>query len=69
MNQLTRKQSAIITAFTGRLAGTFEAFREYAEELLGRPIMSHEFGNELVWKELKDKSREDFIAIAYKGEE
>lgn len=61
--RLTKEQAAIITAYTGVMAGPWEDFHEYAEKLLGRPVWSHEFAFEPLVKELKEKSKEDFIAI------
>ena len=60
---MTRRESAILTAFTGLLCGPFGDFHKYAEEIIGRPVMTHEFGSELMSEELKEKSRSDFINL------
>lgn len=60
---LTKRQAQIVSAYTGFLAGPFSDFHEYAEELLERPVMTHEFGDPEVAKMLRDAAREDFMAI------
>ncbi len=42
---MTRRESAIIGAFTGVLCGPFDALHEYVEEVMGRPVFTHEMGN------------------------
>jgi hypothetical protein len=61
--KLTREQAAIIGAFTGFLCGPFEDVQAYADEKLQRPTWTHEFGDEDFAKDLKDVSRNDFLAI------
>jgi hypothetical protein len=60
---LTKREGAVLTAFTGKMIGSFSDFHEYAEEILERPIMTHEFGWPDVWEPLKERSRPDFIRI------
>lgn len=61
---MTKRESAIISAFTGILAGPFDSFHEYVEEIMGRPVYTHEMASESVFAEIKEKSREDFIKLA-----
>jgi len=61
---MTRRESAILTAFTGILCGPFGEFHKYAEEIMGRPIMTHELGTKHISDELKDKSKPDFVKLA-----
>lgn len=61
--KLTHEQAAIISAFTGIMAARFDIFHEYAERKLGRPVLTHEFGDSGVMKELKAEARDDFLAI------
>ena len=61
---MNRRASAIISAYTGFLAGPFEALHEYVTEKFGRPVFTHEMGGEAFWKELQELSKEDFIALA-----
>jgi hypothetical protein len=59
--KLTNRQAAIISAYTGILAGPFTDFHEYAEEVLGRPVFVHEFA--FIDKELKEAARGDFMSL------
>lgn len=61
---MTREESAIISAFTGVLAGPFDAFHEYVEKIMGRPVLTHELGDRDTMIEIQEKSRVDFVALA-----
>ncbi len=39
----------------------FQIFHKYVEDIMGRPIMTHEIG--LLANEIKEKSKADFIAL------
>ena len=67
--KLTREQAAIIGVFTGISCGPFSDVHKKAEELLGRPVLTHEMGNPEIWEELKQKMKPEFLAICYEGEE
>lgn len=60
---MTKKECAIVSSYTGFMIGEFSEMHKYAEELMGRPVFTHEFANEQFTKELQNKSREDFINI------
>jgi hypothetical protein len=61
---MTREESAIISAFTGIMCGPFDAFHEYAEKIMGRPVFTHEMGNKEIADQIKEKSMDDFMALA-----
>jgi hypothetical protein len=42
------------TLATGRLFCDFAVFQSYAERLLGRPILTHEFATKALWTELRE---------------
>ena len=57
-----KREGAIITAYTGiMLCNDYDSFHKYIEELLGRPIYTHEIP--LLFDEIKEKSTKDFMAI------
>jgi hypothetical protein len=62
-DRLTREQAAIISAYTGTLAGPFNDFHQYAEKVLGRPVFTHEFAYKPTVDELAAAARPDFLAI------
>lgn len=64
--RLTKRQAAIIGAFTGIAMGPFADIQEYAEEVLGRPCWTHEFGDKDFFAQLKSAAREDFLNICHK---
>lgn len=60
---MTKKEVAIVTAYTEFLIGEFSDFHEYIEKILCRPVFTHELANLKIWDEIKEKSRNDFINI------
>ena len=63
---MTDHERAIITAYTGitMLAGNkFQIFHKYIEDILGRPVFTHELADPAVWKEIKEKSKKDFLEL------
>lgn len=64
---MTKREAAIISAYTGVLLGSFNAFHEYAEEIMNRPVFTHELADKQVMQKIMDKSRADFLAIEIDG--
>lgn len=65
---MTRKEAAIIGAYTGILVGKFEDLHSYAEKVLNRPIFTHQFADPELAEELKEKSKPDFISLVVVNE-
>jgi hypothetical protein len=64
---MTKKEAAIVSAYTGILIGDFSQMHEYIEKLLERPVFTHELANKEVWNLIKEKSKSDFIGIEIEG--
>jgi hypothetical protein len=64
MTRLTREQAAILGCYTGICFGPFGDVHKKAEELLDRPIWTHEFGLPDLWAQIKAKVEPEFMAIA-----
>jgi hypothetical protein len=60
---MTRQEAAIVTAYTGFLIGSFSDMHELAEKVMGVPMMTHEFGDRELMKELKEKVKPLFVGI------
>lgn len=63
---MTDREKAIVMAHTGicMLTGDkFQIFHKYVEDIMGRPIWTHEMGIESIADEIKAKSKDDFIAL------
>lgn len=61
---MTNREKAIIMAHTGicTLTGDkFQIFHKYVEDIMGRPVMTHELL--FLGDEIKEKSKADFIAL------
>ena len=63
---MTKREAVIIETFTGicMLVGEDRKLvYQYAEELLGFPVMTHDFGNKRTVERLKELSYPDFIQL------
>lgn len=69
---MTDKEKAIVMAYTGvsMLTGEkFSVFHKYIEDIMERPVFTHELATELVWEQIKEKSRADFLRLCEEAEE
>ncbi len=60
---ITKREAAIISAYTGYLIGDFSETHKYIEEILGRPVWTHEMASEKIWEEIRDKAKPDYISL------
>lgn len=63
---MTKREAAIVSAYTGYLIGEFSDFQAYAEEVMGRPVFILELP--ALEDEIREKSKKDFIDIQIKEE-
>lgn len=64
---MTLKERIIVTAYTGmNLLKPDEMYGlyQYASSKLGYQVYTHMMATETFWKDLREKSREDFIGLA-----
>ena len=63
---MTKKECAIVMAYTGvcMLQGKdFPIFHKYIEEIMGRPVYTHELADRFSVDKIKEKTKADFIAL------
>ncbi len=60
---MTKREAAIVGAYTGILLGEFSDMHQYIEEIMERPVWTHELANKDTAEEVKDKAHNDFIKI------
>lgn len=60
---MTKREAAIIGAYTGILIGDFDDLHQYIEEVMGRPVWSHELASKEVNEEIKRKAKPDLLAL------
>lgn len=63
---MTLRERVIVEAYTGYCMTVGEernAFNKYVEEIMGRPIFTHELADENIQNEIHDKSKSDFIGL------
>lgn len=69
---MTDKEKAIVMAYTGvtMLKGEkFSIFHKYIEDIMGRPVFTHELSDEFVWEQIKEKSSTDFLRLCEETED
>ncbi|QDP60396.1 MAG: hypothetical protein GOVbin1096_24 [Prokaryotic dsDNA virus sp.] len=67
MSRLDKRQAAIVGAYTGILCGPFSDLHEFIEEIMGRPVWTHELGSVEVAEEVKEKAKPYFLEICYES--
>lgn len=60
---MNKREATIVSAFTGVMISDMESLQNYAEKVLDRPILTHEFGDEELLSELREASRDDMLSI------
>jgi hypothetical protein len=60
---MTKREAAIISAYTGIMCGEFREMHKFVEELLGRLISTHEFANHEFCEKIKELSRPYFMEL------
>ncbi len=66
---MTKREAAIVAAYTGVLIGKFSDMHEYIEEVLDRPVFTHELAQNEVIQEIKEKTKQDFVNIKVEKDE
>lgn len=65
---MTKQEKIIVSTYTGVLMCDFDDVHEYIQKKLGRPVYTHELADKGIQKEVKEKSREDFLEICNREE-
>lgn len=65
---MTEREAAIVAAYTGFLIGGFSEMHKYINEIMGRPVYTHEMGNEAIAEEIQRLSRDDFVSITIEAD-
>lgn len=60
---MTKREAAIVSAYTGILLGDFEDMHKYIDEIMGRYVFSHELGEKAIVEEIKNRSTQDFLNL------
>lgn len=60
---MTKREAAIVSAYTGYMCGNFADMHEYAEKIMGHPIWTHEFGDKQLMEKLREAAKPDFISL------
>jgi hypothetical protein len=66
---LTRREAAIIGAYTGITMGPFSDIHKYVEEIMERPVFTHEFADEATMEKIRRKAKPDFLKLCVTDED
>lgn len=66
---MTKREKIIVSAFTGTLMCDFYDLHCYIEEKLGKPVFMHELADPKLIQEIKQASKDEFLAICAKDDE
>ena len=58
---MTKREAAIVSAYTGVLIGDFNEMHRYIEEIMGRQVFTHELL--YIFDEITKRSKNDFMNI------
>lgn len=61
---MTKRECAIVSAYTGIMCGDFNEFHKYIEEIMKRPVYTHELADKKIWEKIKELSKEDFCNLS-----
>jgi hypothetical protein len=65
---MTLREKQVVSAYTGVLMCNFSDLHGYIEEILERPIWTHELAYEKIQDEIKEKSKKEFLEICERGD-
>ena len=60
---MTRREAAIVAAYTGVFIGKVDEFQRYIEEILKRQIMMHELAEPAIQERIVRLSKKDFVNL------
>jgi hypothetical protein len=60
---MTKREAAIVAAYTGYMIGAFSDMQAYITEIMGRPVFTHEMADKAVMDEIQRRAKPDFCAI------
>ena len=66
---MTKREAAIVSSYTGYLIGDIDDWHKYVQEILGRPVYTHELAFKGIQDEIHDKSKDDFCNIKITAED
>ena len=66
VNIITHKEAIAISAYTGFCFAPFDEIHQFIEEVLGRPVFTHELARDDIWDDVRksmQKNLDEYIHI------
>ena len=65
---MTKREAAIVAAYTGYLIGDFGDMHEYIEEVMGHPVFTHQMAGDNFRERVRSRTKADFVGIKVEEE-
>ncbi len=63
---MTKREAAIVAAYTGVLLGDFNELHKYIEKIIGGAVFTHQLGDNDFIALVKEAAKADFISLEVK---
>jgi len=60
---VTPREAAIVSAYTGYMLGSFSEMHKFIEEILDRPVFTHELANKALYDTIREKAKPYFVVV------
>ena len=60
---MTEREAVVISAYTGISCCEFSPIHKYIEEIMDRPVFTHEMASKELFKKIKELSKPEFLKI------
>lgn len=60
---MNKREAAIVGAYTGILIGKFDDLHQYVEQILQRPVFTHEMADPTTMDKIKIAATDDFLQV------
>ena len=60
---MTKREKIVVSAYTGVLMCDFDELHAYIEELMRRPVWTHELADDEIQKQIAELAKPEFLEI------
>lgn len=62
---MTHKEAIAISAYTGFCFAPFDEIHQFIEEVLGRPVFTHELARDDIWDDVRNNMKNNLTAYIH----
>ncbi len=60
---MNKREAVIVSAYTGIMMTNLADLKEYADEVTGHAVWTHELGDKPFWETLKELAKPEFLEM------